>query len=275
MPTIQDSLAKVEQELQLRNYSPRTIEAYTWCLNRYFQTHSPTDPATLTQQNIAAYLRQELQAGKAARTVTLHLNAIKFYYRHIAHNTTPLTIKVPKQPRRLPTTLSRQEIQQLLNTIRNPKHHLLIALAYGAGLRVNEVVHLRVQDLHFWDNTIHVRHAKGDKERQTILPTRLLPHLQKIAALKTAHDYIFESERGGRLSTRTAQKIFTHAKLRAGIKTPASFHTLRHSFATHLLENGVDIRFIQELLGHTDITTTQRYTHVTNTMLKQIPSPFC
>ena len=149
----------------------------------------------------------------------------------------------------------------------------MIALAYGAGLRVSEVVNMRLKDINIAELTIHIKQAKGQKDRISILSEKLVNDLEQLIATKNQNAYVFESERGGKLTTRTAQKIFENALAKSGIKKNANFHSLRHSFATHLLENGVDVRYVQELLGHQNIRTTQVYTHVTNPKLKNIKSP--
>ncbi|MCX6800459.1 MAG: tyrosine-type recombinase/integrase, partial [Candidatus Falkowbacteria bacterium] len=155
----------------------------------------------------------------------------------------------------------------------NKKHSLMIALAYASGLRVSEVVSLKVKDLNLLEFTIHLKSTKGDKDRITILPEKLIKDIENMIMHKSLNDYVFSSERGGKLTERTAQKIFENALQKSGIKKDATFHSLRHSFATHLLENGVDIRYVQELLGHQNIRTTQIYTHITNPSLKNIKSP--
>lgn len=155
----------------------------------------------------------------------------------------------------------------------NTKHRLLLALSYGAGLRVSEAVSLRIRDVDVDELTLHIKHAKGDKDRISVIPATAVTDLRGFLAGRNGAKYVFFSEQGGRLTTRTAQKIFEHALRKAGIQKPATFHSLRHSFATHLLENGVDVRYVQELLGHQNIRTTELYTHVTNPMLKKIKSP--
>jgi site-specific recombinase XerD len=149
----------------------------------------------------------------------------------------------------------------------------MLSLAYGAGLRVSEVIKLRVQDIAISELSIVVRDGKGGKDRITLLPEKLCSELETIMAGKTGDQYLFESERGGILTTRTAQVVFERSLKLARIKKSATFHSLRHSFATHLLENGVDVRYIQQLLGHASITTTQQYTKVTNPQLRNIKSP--
>ena len=149
----------------------------------------------------------------------------------------------------------------------------MVALSYGAGLRVSEAINLMVKDVDLHEFIIHLKKAKGSKDRITVIPKSLVNDLKVLSAGKKADDFVFESERGGKLTTRTAQKVFSNALKKAGIKKEATFHSLRHSFATHLLENGVDVRYVQELLGHQNIRTTQVYTKVTNPKLKNIKSP--
>jgi len=161
----------------------------------------------------------------------------------------------------------------VISSIKNLKHKLIISLAYGAGLRVSEVVNLKIKDINLDELTIHLKNAKGKKDRITIFSEKIKNDLQNLIAGKNLNDYLFESERGGKLTERTVQKVFENALRGAGIKKDATFHSLRHSFATHLLENGVDVRYVQELLGHANIRTTQVYTKVTNPKLKNIKSP--
>ncbi|MBU3965183.1 tyrosine-type recombinase/integrase, partial [Patescibacteria group bacterium] len=174
---------------------------------------------------------------------------------------------------KLPVVLSRSEIEKIINSIENRKHKLLISLSYGAGLRVSEAINLKIKDINSEELTIHLKNAKGSRDRITIFPEKLKADLHEFFALRNMNDYVFASERGGKLTERTAQKIFEIAMKKAKIGKDATFHSLRHSFATHLLENGVDIRYVQELLGHQNIRTTQLYTKVTNLNIRKIKSP--
>jgi site-specific recombinase XerD len=269
---VQDLLSNIENELKLRNYSRKTILAYTRCLHSYFRyIKNITKESDISK--IKAYLLLKQEDGQSSQTINLYLNAIKYFYKNIAKNPTPIDIKFAKKSNKLPIVLGRQEISNIIRSIDNDKHRMMIALAYGAGLRVSEVVHLRVSDIDFDELTIHIKLAKGKKDRITVLPEKLKEGLLVFIRGKEGSDYVFESNRNGKLTERTAQIIFEKALLASGIKKQATFHSLRHSFATHLLENGVDVRYVQELLGHANIRTTQLYTKVTNPMLKQIKSP--
>jgi integrase/recombinase XerD len=269
---LKELLAKIKDELKLRNYSPRTIESYLVCLNDYFcyikNIQKNPDVALIKK-----YLLEKQAQGQAPQTTNLRLNAIKYFYREIFKSQIPIDLKFAKTSQKLPVVLSRAEIEKIIEVIENKKHRLIVALAYGAGLRVSEVVNLRVRDVNLDELTLHLKNAKGNKDRITVFPEKLRADLSEIMALQHGNEFVFESERGGKLTERTAQMVFEKALKRARIEKDASFHSLRHSFATHLLENGVDVRYVQELLGHQNIRTTQLYTKVTNPSIRKIKSP--
>lgn len=272
MTHIQSQLDLTETELRIRNYSPKTIKSYLHYLGDFFVFRS----ALLNERNedaIKKFLLALEKKGASAETRNLCLSAVKFYYRDVIKSNSPIVIRTAKRNRSLPVVLSRGEIARMLAGTKNTKHRLMLGLAYGAGLRVSEVVALRVQDLDVAEMTIHLKQAKGKKDRISILPKKLIDDIRRMVAGKSGNDLVFPSAWGGMLTTRTAQKIFEHALARASIRKPATFHSLRHSFATHLLENGVDIRYVQVLLGHHNIRTTQLYTQITNPKPKSITSP--
>lgn len=266
-------LGKIGNELKLRNFSQKTIKAYLSCLAEYFRyikIVSNVPDISL----IKAYLLAKQAAGQAAPTINLQLQAIKYFYHEVAKSAARIDIKFAKTASKLPVVLSREEIAKIIGVLGNKKHSLMIALAYGAGLRVSEVIKLRVGDLNLVELTIHLKNAKGAKDRLTILPQSLRNDLINLIVDRRATDYLFASRAdGGKLTERTLQMVFARAVKKAGLKKAATFHSLRHSFATHLLENGTDVRYVQELLGHANIRTTQIYTKVTNPQLKNIKSP--
>ena len=263
----------INRTMRLRNYSPRTIKTYSSVVKDiYWYCKKPF--RTLTTNEIEQYLEHKLKQGCSSTTISLYIQVINYVMLNIYKRTDYVPIQHPKRASKLPVVLSRQEIQQVINCTVNQKHKTILALAYGAGLRVSEVVDLKVQDINIAELTIHIKQAKGKKDRITILPEKLIIELQYFMDKKDKNDFVFSSERGGKLTTRTAQKVFENSLKKSDIKKPATFHSLRHSFATHLLENGVDVRYIQELLGHNNIRTTQRYTQVTRLKLKNIKSPF-
>lgn len=269
---IQEEVTATAIELKIRNFSPKTIKIYTYALQQYF-TYKKIDLNKLDQNNIRQYLYHCEKKKISPQTRNIYLSAIKFYYYNIIKTQAKIQIPNAKKPYKLPTVLSRKEIKQILDVTKNAKHKLILALAYGAGLRVSEVVSLKVKDCDLDELILHIRQSKGQKDRITVIPEKLILDLQNHIAGKNGTDPLFSSERGGKLTTRTLQKVFACSLKKSQIKKSATFHSLRHSFATHLLENGTDIRYVQELLGHQNIRTTQLYTHVTNPKLKNIKSP--
>ncbi len=265
-------LSKLENELRLRNYSPKTIKSYSACVAEYL-TSKQSNLDSVDIDFIKQYLLSKIDQGMASQSVNQKLQAINFFCRNVLKFNSKLDIRFAKTPSKLPIFLSRDEIQSILRVIPNTKHKTMIALAYAGGLRVSEVTAMKVKDINLSELTIHVKGAKGNKDRITVFPEKLIPVIIDQISHKQLDEYVFSSECGGRLTERTAQKVFEHALKKANIQKEATFHSLRHSFATHLLENGVDVRYVQELLGHANIRTTQLYTKVTNPILKNIRSP--
>ncbi len=269
---MQKEITATVRELKIRNYSPRTIKSYTNGLQKYFR-FKKNSLKQLDINNIQDFLLFCSNKGLSAKTRNLYLNSIKFYYYNVIKTSEKIDIKSAKRSKSLPVVLNHKEIARLIEVTNNQKHKLILSIAYGAGLRVSEVVNLKVKDMDIYNLTLHIKNAKGKKDRITIIPQKIKDELEIISNSRDQNEFVFPSERGGKLTTRTAQKIFTNAIKKAKIKKDATFHSLRHSFATHLLENGVDIRYVQELLGHQNIRTTQRYTQVTNPKLRNIKSP--
>lgn len=265
-------LKKLNDELRLRKYSPKTISAYTYCVTNYLKAKQ-NNFEIVDVDFIKQYILSKIDEGKSSQMSNQHLQAINFFCWNVLKFRGKIDIRFAKTPSKLPVVLSRDEIGKILIVIVNEKHNLMVALAYSGGLRVSEIINLKVKDVCLAELTIHIKDAKGNKDRITLLPEKLINNIEKIIAGKKLNDYIFPSERGGKITERTAQKVFETALKKSGIKKEATFHSLRHSFATHLLENGVDVRFVQELLGHANIRTTQIYTKVTNPILRKIKSP--
>ncbi len=269
----QDFLKKLEIELKISQSSDYTIRNYLEA-NKKFLDYIKKSPEQVSEEDIKLYLAEE-HSQSSAMSVILFLSALKYAYSNILKKDPTINIKRPKREKRLPTVLTKQEISQLLETAKSfKKSWLMISLLYACGLRVSELVNLKVKDLNFEEKIGNVRQAKGKKDRIFNIPDFLFKHLSKQASKqqKAGQEYLFSGPKG-KLSSRNIQKIVSLASKRAGIKKPVHCHTLRHSFATHLLENGTDIRKIQELLGHSDLSTTQIYTHISVEELKKIKSP--
>ncbi|PIR99254.1 integrase [Candidatus Collierbacteria bacterium CG10_big_fil_rev_8_21_14_0_10_44_9] len=251
----------LQRYMRVAGYSPRTIEAYSRCVSE------------IGDKYLMQFLDKLARGGKSSFTMNQYHAAYKLYTTKILKKSWSGSFPYTKRHQRLPVVLTRDEIKMIIEVTKNSKHRLLISLAYGAGLRVSEVIKLQVRDVDIEELSLLVREAKGGKDRISILPAKLIDHLRNLMSGKESNDYLFESERGGRLTTRSAQAAFEKSLKIAGIKKKATFHSLRHSFATHLLENGVDSRYIQKLLGHSNIATTMIYAKVTNPALMNIKSP--
>ncbi len=267
-----DELKALKNELKYRYYSPRTIESYVRCVRAYFE-YLKVNFRAYSESSLKLFLLEKTEAGKSGQTISLYINAIKFFYLEVVKIDQKVNIKHPRRSKYLPIILSRDEIRHLRYGISNLKHRVLVCLAYGAGLRLSEIIKLKIGDLDFQTLSLMVRSGKGRKDRLTLLPENLKFDLRELILNRDSDELLFLSERGGGLCRRTAQKIFKNALQKIGIKKEATFHSLSHSFATHLLENGTDIRYIQKLLGHANIRTTQIYTQVTNIALQGVKSP--
>lgn len=270
---MEEYLNKTIRELKLRNYSPKTIKTYLMCIQFYFK-YKKINLEKLNKENIKDFLLLLKESEKSPQTINLYLNSIKFFYNQVLKIYKKIDLKFAKRNKSLPIVLSKEEIKKIIKNTRNNKHRLMITLAYSSGLRVSEVVNLKVEDLNLDDFSVHLKEAKGMKDRITIFSEKTLNDIKNLIVGKEKNNYVFESERGGKLTTATAQKVFIKSLQKSEINKPATFHSLRHSFATHLLENGTDVRYVQELLGHSNIRTTQIYTHVMNPAIKKIKSPF-
>jgi len=264
----------LKKELEIRNFSQKTVKAYLF-YNTDLVRYCQKDPTAITESDIKDYLWYLLkQRQVSAATARLAQNAIKFYYRQVKKRRFYFSFRLPKGEKKLPVVLSKEEVNLLLAAVSNQKHKLILSLMYSAGLRVSEVVKLKVEDIDFDNRILWVRQGKGKKDRQTIISEKLIADLQNLISKKELGQYLFPGQKPyTHLAIRSAEMIFANALDKAGIKKLATCHSLRHSFATHLLENGTDIRYIQTLLGHKSLMTTQIYTRVTNKFLSQIKSP--
>jgi site-specific recombinase XerD len=217
--------------------------------------------------------------GYSVSTIKLRAFSLRLFFHQILHRTIDLDfLSQMKRPNHLPQIVSRDELTLILNTLTNLKHRLLISLMYSSGLRISELVKLKISDLDFPSLSIHVRQGKGNKDRITIFSKKLCEELLRLIAKRPVSEYLFVSQASPtgntHLSVRTVQKILETSVKKANIERHITPHDLRHSFATHLLENGTDIRLIQKLLGHRNINTTMIYTRVTGPQIKSVKSPF-
>lgn len=202
------------------------------------------------------------------------ISGIKKYFEYNGYHYNEILIERPRKEKKLPIVLSTNEVKSILKTITNLKHKALISLLYSAGLRIGEAINLEITDIDSQRMLIHIKKAKGKKDRYTLLSNAFVKILREYYIAYKPKKYLFEGQKGGKYSNASAQRILKNALNKVGIKKKVTLHSLRHSFATHLLEKGTDIRYIQELLGHSSPKTTMIYTHVTETSLKKIKNPF-
>jgi site-specific recombinase XerD len=269
-------LPNMQQHLQLKAYSASTIKTYTNEMAQLLYTLKSTPADTLSIQRLKDYLQYCYTTLQLSEN-TLHsrMNALKFYYEQVL-NKERFFWEVPRPKKRiiLPKVISEEKILKGLLSIENLKHKALLFTAYSAGLRVSEAVSLKVTDIDSDRMQIRVENAKGKKDRMVTLAKATLQILRDYFIEYKPNKYLFEGQhQHEHLATRTAQKIFQQTYKSLQLPSSISFHSLRHSYATHLLENGTDIKYIQELLGHNDIKTTLRYTHVSKKELGRIESP--
>jgi len=272
-------LPYLKQELLLRGYSPSTIRTYMNEMRVFLIAIGNHPAAEYTPQQLRDYLQYCYETLKLSEN-TLHsrINALKFYYEQVLKREKFFwDIPRPQKPLQLPKLLNEVELTRLFNSLRNKKHKAMLFTAYSSGLRVSEVARLMLADIDAERMQIHVRHAKGKKDRYVNLSPVLLDILRQYSKQEKPppNQYLFESGQTGQAyPTRTIQQIFSNAKNKAGILKEVGIHSLRHSFATHLLDKGTDIRYIKDLLGHFDIRTTERYLHVSKKQLVNVISPF-
>lgn len=268
----EEFLKQLEIELKISKNSPYTIRNYVK-YNKFLLDFSNKNPEEIQESDIKKYMAENL-SERASTSIILFLSAIKFAYLSLLKKDPTSSIKRPKREKRIPVVLTKEEIFLLLKNIENKKSKLMISLMYSAGLRVSELTNLKVNDLSFDEQIGQIRQAKGKKDRIFNIPKFLLNDLKNHTNLQRELNklYLFSGPKE-KLSERNLQKIIKNASIKAGIKKEVHCHTLRHSFATHLLENGVDIRHIQILLGHSSIATTEIYAHVSSEELKKIKSP--
>lgn len=265
---------KLQTELRARKYSRRTINSYVY-FNRLLCRNLQKSPAEIQGEDVKFFLaNMERDKNYSSSSINLAISAIKFFYKNVLLKDIVKEKTRPRHDKQLPMVLDKGEIDKILSKELNAKHRLLLMLVYSSGLRVSEVVNLKREHIDLERMLIHIRLGKGRKDRFTILSTRVAGFMEKYYELCDIKTWLFPGQQPGRhLSIRSAQHIFDKAIKRAEINKNISIHSLRHTFATHLLESGTDIRYIQELLGHSNVRTTERYTHVARRNVLKIQSP--
>lgn len=274
---IQDPIPQMEILLRQRNYSENTIKAYISHFTKFY--YSKYFDPNIDEQKVIEYLHH-LRSNKASLSyLNQVINAIKFYSEKIMHEDRKFyDLQRPKTNHSLPIILNKTEIKKLLHAIKNVKHHMIIKLIYACGLRVGELINLDISDIDSQRMRLHIRCSKGRKDRYTPLNEELIQDLRQYYIKFKPQLFLFEGQTKKnkapvRYSPSSIRTVYKKALVKAGIHKKVKLHGLRHSYATHLLEHGIDLRYIQTLLGHSSPKTTEIYTHVSIKKLDQIPSP--
>ncbi|MBN2095315.1 MAG: tyrosine-type recombinase/integrase [Candidatus Aenigmarchaeota archaeon] len=267
-----DEFERLVVELDSRGFSPKTKKAYLF-FARDFAAYVRKNISGVNGADVKSYVAYLIEKRKYTNlTANLAISALNFWLGDVLKTKSCLGLTRPKREKRLPAVLSKEEVKKIISSTENAKHKLILKCLYGLGLRVSEAANLKVFDIDFDRDMVKIVSAKGNKDRYVMLPQTLREDLANYIGLYKPETYLF-SGRSGKYPVKTIQKVFENSARKAGIKKKATCHTLRHSFATHLLEGGTDIRLIQKLLGHENISTTQIYTHVSSASIKSIKSP--
>jgi site-specific recombinase XerD len=267
---------QMQEDLLLKAYSPNTQRSYLRCA-RNFAKHYMRSPEEMGEQEVRDFLLHLVRDRQASpANLDMHVNALKFLYNVTLKRPEVVEgLSHPKRPKTLPVILSPEEVLQIFAAIRSVKHKAIIATAYAAGLRISEVCGLRIADIDSQRKRIHVRAGKGKKDRYVMLGESLLDLLrQYYQKARPQGEYLFPGYKPHRpICTTAVSQVLRQVVRETGLTKKVSMHTLRHCFATHLLEAGTDIRILQVLLGHSSIRTTLRYTHITDRLLQKLVSP--
>jgi len=266
---------RMEEELKLRGCSPRTSTAYLGWVER-FAAHFKRPPEQMGAEEARAFLLDLLEAQRLSRpTVVQAFCALKFFYVHVLHSSCELEdLHLPRRSRKLPRVLSAAEVRHLLESATDLKEQAILMTFYATGLRLNELIHLQVKDIDSAKMQIHVRQGKGGKDRNVLLSPTLLDVLRRYFRCYRPLTWLFCGQTPEQpIDDRVVQKMVRRLSDKAGLCPPATAHAIRHSFATHLLEHGTQLPYIQELLGHRHLQTTMLYTRVSPGALNNVISP--
>jgi len=263
------------QKLNIQNYSKQTISSYISALNKFIEYIQHNKTKKIDETVIQNYLNYcKIDRGYSLSSMKQIYSAIKFLYQKVLLKEFPSSLKFSFRPEeKLPTVLSVIDIKNIFLHTPNLKHKTILMTIYSGGLRISELINLEIKDIDYVRKTIIIRGAKGKKDRVIMLSSKLTPIIKTYINKYLPQVFLFENPKGGKYSTTSIRSFYKRSLEKAKIKTPATIHTLRHSFATHLLEQGTDIRYIQKLLGHKKLETTQIYTHITKPAFNNLISP--
>jgi len=271
----QEIIERFHKHLVIEDYSKQTIKSYSSALKLFLEFVEILNLDQVTEKEIQDYLYYcKNKKNYSFSAMKQAIASIRYLYLKVLLKPPPQSLSIElRKPNRLPIVLSKKNIVKMIKVTSNLKHKTILLLIYSAGLRLGELLNLKLGDIDSETMKIHIRQSKGKKDRYIMLSENVLKLLREYYKLYKPKDYIIEGQKGGKYSPKSVQNIFKAALKKAGIKKKATVHTLRHSFATHLLDEGTDIRYIQELLGHRKLETTQIYTHVSSYSINKIKSP--
>ena len=262
------------EKLEIKKYANNTVKTYVSCFEKFMNHYHESDIDDLNENDIRKYILSLVQNNQSTSYINQAINSIKFYYEVV--NGMPnrfYAIERPRKERKLPVVLSKEDVLKVIDSTNNLKHKCIVSLLYSAGLRRSELLNLIPQDIDSRRMVIRVNGAKGNKDRFTLLSKTILSDLREYFKQYRPEEYLFEGKYGGKYNANSVFKIVSNAAIKAGIRVKVSPHVLRHSFATHLLESGTDLRYIQILLGHNSSKTTEIYTHVATNNFNSIKNP--
>jgi len=266
-------ILQVRQKLEERRYSQSTITVYTHCLRQYEAWLNGANPNDQEKEDINAFLRA-VAKNYSRSTQNQYVNAIKFYYEQIAGRPKSYyDIDRPRKEKKLPVVLSQDEAKHLIDRAYNIKHKAIVVLLYSCGMRVGELINLRIEDIDSERMLISIRNAKGFKDRTVPLHPSTLQLLRTYFKKFKPRDFLFNGQDGIQYTATSVRALIRRSSESAGIHKKVTPHTLRHSYATHLLESGVDLRIIQTILGHSSVKTTEIYTHVSKKQITSVYNP--
>lgn len=269
------AILQMQEQLIVKRYQPATQKNYLSNFRSFLAYFPDVNVREIDKNQIRNFLLHKIESDKITESTQNGLiNAIKFYYEQVEKRERFTIYDLrPRRPKQMPGFLSKEEVVRLIASIANEKHRLIIKLIYSAGLRLGELIRLKKNDIQVEKNYILIRCSKGKKDRLVTLSEKIKADLVSYIERYKPHYYLIEGQDGGPYSPRSVQNIFANALQKAGIRTHATVHTLRHSYATHLILDGTDIRLVQELLGHSSLKTTEIYTHITDMIKKSVKSP--
>lgn len=272
--TLSSHLQKMKFEMELRGLSPNTLTHYLSHL-RMLEKHFNKSASQVSPDELKEYLHVRIKSGLSYSNINISCNAFKLFFNKVLHyDWSDDVIVRPKRPKKLPSVLSKAEILSIIDRVDNPKHRVILLTTYSSGLRISETLNLRISDIDSKNMTIRVNRGKGGKDRLTVLSLENLKMLRTYWSLYRPTDLLFPGGvKGKPMAASGIEHCFRRAKRKAGITKSATVHTLRHSFATHLLESNADLRTIQMLLGHCDISTTANYIHLSTQHMASVRSP--